>query len=173
MLLTKQNNPMKTSFMCAVVAFAAFIATTTAFAQEWTKAQKEVWQVVEDSWTKWKAGDIEGSFACFHEKYQGWGDDMPLPMTKENVLRWSQEMKNIQKLDNFSLNPARILITENAAVVDYYFWYEETYTKGDKKEIKESQGKNAEFYIREGGKWLLLGDMTIHEKKENNTKNND
>jgi hypothetical protein len=155
---------MKTLLKYAVVAFVVFIATSTAFAQEWTKAQKEVWQVVEDSWTKWKAGDLEGSLACLHDKYQGWSDDVPLPMTKEMVIQWSKEMKNIMKMDHFTLNPARIAVTENAAVVDYYYWYEGTYTLGEKKEMKESQGKNAEFYIKEGGKWLLLGDMTTHEK---------
>lgn len=156
---------MKTSLKCAVVALTAFIATTTAFAQEWTKAQKEVWQVVEDSWTKWKAGDSEGATACIHEKYQGWSDDAPLPMTKEKVIQWSQEMKNIMKIEFYSINPARIVMTENAAVVDYYFMLSATYTWGEKKEMKESQGKNVEFYIKEGGKWLLLGDMTVHEKQ--------
>jgi len=162
---------MKTSFMCAVVAFTAFFATTTAFAQEWTKTQKEVWQVVEDSWTKWKTGDIENSFAMCHEKYQGWSDNDALPVTKEQVIKFFTDMKNIMKPEYFYLNPARILVTENAAVVDYYFEYGVTITKGDKKVTKESKGKNAEFYIKEGGKWLLLGDMTAHEKMENNKEN--
>jgi len=43
---------MRTLLKWTVVAFIAIITTTTAFTQEWTKAQKEVWQVVEDSWTK-------------------------------------------------------------------------------------------------------------------------
>jgi hypothetical protein len=157
---------MKTTFKIAVVALLTFIATTTVFAQEWTKAQKEVWQVVQDSWTKWQAGDVDGTMAFFHEKYQGWSDDSPLPMTKEQVKNWFMEMKTTMKVDHFMLNPARILVTENAAVVDYYFWYSSTITMGDKKEMKEGQGKNAEFYIKEGGKWLLLGDMTTHEDME-------
>ena len=161
---------MKTSLKFAVVAFTAFITTTTAFAQEWTKAQKEVWQVVEEGWTKWKAGDIEGTTAYLHEKYQGWNDQIPLPLNKEQVIQWSQEMKNIMKIEFFGLNPARIVVTENAAVVDYYFIYEATYTRGEKKELKESQGKNVEFYIKEGDKWLLLGDMTIIEEEGNNHK---
>ena len=158
---------MRTFLKCAVVAFTAFIATTTAFTQEWTKAQKEVWQIVEDSWTKWKAGDIQGSIANIHEKYQGWNDQMPLPVTKEMTIKRAQEMKDMFKIDNFSLNPARIVVTENAAVVDYYYWYEATYSHGEKKEIIEDRGQNAEFYIKEDGKWLLLGDMTtVKENKE-------
>lgn len=155
---------MKTTFKIAVVAFVAFIATTAAYAQEWTKAQTEVWQVVQDSWTKWKAGDVEGTMAFIHEKYQGWSDDSPLPMTKADVKNWFTEMKDMMKIEFFSLSPARILVLDNTAVVDYYFWYSTTITMAEKKEMKESKGKNAEFYVKEGGKWLLLGDMTVHEK---------
>jgi hypothetical protein len=164
---------MKTSLKCAVVVFTAFIATTTAFSQEWTKAQNEVWQIVEDSWTKWKTGDFEGVAACLHEKYQGWNDQMPLPITKQRVKQSNLEMKDIMKLEHFSLNPARIVITENAAVVDYYYMYEGTYTRGEKKELMESHGQNVEFYIKEGGKWLLLGDMTTVKEKENNHKDHE
>jgi hypothetical protein len=164
---------MRTFLKCAVVAFTAFIATTTAFTQEWTKAQKEVWQIVEDGWTKWKAGDIQGSIAYLHEKYQGWNDQSPLPTTKEKALQRSLEMKDNFKIDYLSLNPARIVITENAAVVDYYYWYEATYTRGEEKELIEEYGQNVEFYIKEGGKWLLLGDMTTIKEKKNNHDDSD
>jgi len=157
---------MRTSLKFAVVAFTAFIATT-AFTQEWTKAQNEVWQVVEDSWTKWKAGDLDGSTAYLHEKYQGWNNQIPLPITKGQVIKSNQELKDIMKLETFSLNPARIVITENAAVVDYYFSAEATYTRGEKKELSSFHGQNAEFYIKEGGKWMLLGDMTTIKEEEN------
>jgi hypothetical protein len=157
---------MKTLFKIAIVALFAFIATTTAYAQEWTKAQLEVWQVVEDGWTKWKAGDISGMTASIHDKYQGWSYDSPLPMSKAQVIQWYQAMKDMMKAENFELNPARIVVMENAAVVDYYYMYSATMTMGDKKEQKMMQGKNAEFYIKEKGKWLLIGDMTTHEKME-------
>jgi len=157
---------MRTFLKWTAVAFIALIATTTAFTQEWTKAQKEVWQVVEDSWTKWKANDIQGSLAYLHEKYQGWSDQSPLPITKEMTIQRFQEAKDLFKVNYFSLNPARIVITENAAVVDYYYWYEATYTRGEKKELIEDRGQNAEFYVKEEGKWMLLGDMTTHKEKK-------
>jgi Domain of unknown function (DUF4440) len=164
---------MRTFFKCAIVAFIAFIATTTAFTQEWTKAQKEVWQIVEDSWAKWKAGDIQGTLACLHEKYQGWNDQAPLPMTKEMVMQRYQEMKDVFKINYYGLNPARIVITDNAAVVDYYYWYDGTYMQGDKKEPVEDHGQNAEFYVKEDGKWMLIGDMTTIKERKNNHDDED
>jgi len=164
---------MKKLLKCAIVAFIACIVTTAAFSQEWTKAQKEVWQIVEDSWAKWKAGDIQGSLVCLHEKYQGWNDQSPLPITKEMATQRSMETKDNFKIDYFSLNPARIVITENAAVVDYYYTMEATFTHDDKKEHIESNGQNAEFYVKEGGKWLLLGDMTTIKERADNRRERD
>jgi hypothetical protein len=147
-------------FLCLFLG----IVSANAFCQEWTKAQKEVWQVVEDSWTKWKAGDIEGNMAYLHEKYQGWSNDSPIPIDKESYRKWLPEEMKRMKLGLVQLNPARISVTDNAAVVDYVFYFEMTYTRGEKEEFQEWYGKNAEFYVKEDGKWLLLGDFTISNK---------
>jgi len=157
---------MKTILRITVFTVAVFMTTATSFAQEWTKAQKDVWQIVEDSWTKWKAGDMDGLQANVHPRYQGWNGNIPLPITKEMNVAWFNETKGQMKINNYELNPARIVVTENAAVVDYYYSINATYTKDDKKETKEAGGKNAEFYIKEGGKWLLLGDMTAPDAAE-------
>jgi hypothetical protein len=162
---------MRTLLKCALVVLVAFIATTVVVAQEWTKAQKEVWQIVEDSWAKWKAGDYDGVAAYVHEKYQGWNDQSPLPLTKAMMMQSNLEYKEISKLERFTVNPARIVITENAAVVDYYFHAETTYTTGEKKVPYNFHGQNAEFYVKEGGKWLLLGDMTTVVVEDNEKDN--
>lgn len=147
-------------FLCLLLG----IVSAHALGQEWTKAQKEVWQVVENSWAKWKAGDIDGLMAITHEKYQGWSNDSPVPGDKESYKKWIPEYLKRMKIELLQLNPARISVTENAAVVDYFFYYEMTYTQGEKKEHQEWYGKNAEFYVKESGKWLLLGDLTISNK---------
>ena len=157
---------MKTSLKIAAVALVAFFATTSAYAQEWTSAQKEVWKVVEDSWTSWKAGDVESSTAGIHEKYQGWNDESPLPLSKAMVKVMYNEMKEKGKVDYFGLNPARIVVVEDAAVVDYYFSLSVTYTVGEVKKQEAVKGRNAEFYVKDQGKWLLLGDMTVYEENE-------
>ena len=158
---------MKTLLRISAVALVLIFAASALHAQEWTKAQKEVWQVVEDSWAKTKTWDIDGLMSYIHEKYQGWNQEAPLPMTKEQVAQYYNEMKGTSKVESISLNPARIVVTENAAVVDYYFYFKATNTVGEKKEAEEVYGKNVEFYVKEKGKWLLLGDMTFFKEKEN------
>ena len=155
---------MKARTILLLILFIG-LTTTKTIGQEWTKAQKEVWQVVEDLWAKYKALDAEGYTAILHDKYEGWSNETALPDTKNIVKRWLIERKNDTQGVSYELYPARICITENAAVVDYYYIGESTITREDKKERQEWEGKMAEFYVKEGGKWLLLGDYEQSTKK--------
>ena len=76
---------MRTKTLLLLCLFLV-IGASGASGQEWTKAQKEVWQIVEDGWMKWKTGDFDGYTAILHEKYQGWSDDDPLPYSKEKLV---------------------------------------------------------------------------------------
>ncbi len=156
---------MKTLVKMTLVACIAMM-TTTVLAQEWTKEQKEVWQVVENSWSNWKVGTIEAATAYLHPQFQGWSDESPLPMDKEAVIKWFQSMKDILQLRDYMINPARIVVVGNAAVVHYYFGFTFTYTIGEEKKRVEQQGKYVEFYVKEGGKWLCLGDYTSYDKDD-------
>lgn len=153
---------MKTLLKLTLVVMTIII-TTSVFAQEWTKEQKEVWQTVENSWIKWKAGDPDGATAALHPKYQGWSDETPLPMNKDAVLQYFRSMKETTTVIGYMINPARIVVTENAAVVHYYYSFAVTYAVGDQKKQEKGQGKYTEFYVKEGGKWLCLGDMSMEE----------
>ena len=155
---------MKKLISLVLIASMMLLLAAATFAQEWTKEQSEVWKVVEDSWVKWKAGDIDGMTASFHDKYQGWSSDAPLPMGKADVVKWYNDMKGMMKINYYFIEPARIAMTKSGALVDYYFSFNATYTSGDKSEAVATKGKNVEFYVLEGGKWLLLGDMTLIEK---------
>jgi len=157
---------MKKTFKMAWIAVLSIFVMQAAHSQEWTKAQSEVWQVVENTWMKWKQNDIAGSTASLHAKYQGWNSMMPLPISKSDVIKMDEEMKDKSKILQYSINPARIVVTENAAVVHYYFYISEEYTYGEKKEVNDYSGKNTDFFIKEEGKWMLLGDMTYLNQKD-------
>jgi hypothetical protein len=163
------KNLLKTTFTSALILLLSLPAIT----QEWTKEQNEVWKVVEDEWAKWKSGDVDGVAAMVHEKYQGWSIDSPLPMGKQKMIQWYRDMKDMMKVSYYSIEPARISVTKNAAVVDYYFSFSVDFTMNDKKETKEMEGKTAEFYVKEDGKWQLLGDMMIHDGDDEEEEDDD
>jgi hypothetical protein len=157
---------MKKLIRISLVALIAIVSTSITYAQEWTKTQKEVWQVVESEWAAWKNGDVAGMTAVLHEKYQGWNAEYPLPVTKAMTSEYFTMMKDAYKIVFMNINPARIVVTENSAVVDYFFAYSISYGEGDKKETKEFKGRAVEFYTKEGGKWLLLGDMMVDDQQD-------
>jgi hypothetical protein len=157
---------MKRFIKFTVLAVFALIIAQSSYAQEWTKTQTEVWQVVQKEWNCWKTGDIAGMTAILHEKYQGWNEEDPLPASKSMINDFFTSMKDSFKVEFMSINPARIAVTENSAVVDYFFDYKLSFGEGDQKQNKEYKGRAVEFYTKEGGKWLLLGDLMVDEDKD-------
>jgi len=157
---------MKTNLKVAVLAVLLVFAASVSMAQEWSKEQTEVWKVVQDSWKGWKAKDVNAVAASVHEKYQGWSDNDPLPIGKQSMIEWFNSMKDAMTFNYYNIEPARIVVLNSTAVVDYYFYFNLTWKMGDKVESEDVKGKVVEFYVKEGGKWLLLGDMMVHEEKD-------
>lgn len=156
---------MKKFTVFVISAMFLFIANVSV-AQEWSKEQNEVWKVVKDTWQGWKTGDVNALTASLHDKYQGWSDDSPLPMGKVAAIEWFNSMKESMQIPYFNIEPARIVVLKTAAVVDYYCYFNVAWTEGDVKKSKEIKGKIVEFYVKEGDKWMLLGDMMVHEEVE-------
>ena len=151
------------SYAVIALTCVAFLNTSTLLGQEWSKEQKEVWKVVKTGWESWKTGDTEGAFATIHDKYLGWNNDDPLPISKAKWKSMYEIYKEFSTIEFYNLDAARILVEGNNAVAYYYFEFYSTFTKGDKTKEQHLEGKNVEFYIREGGNWMLLGDMTVFD----------
>ncbi|KPL17235.1 MAG: hypothetical protein AMS26_01735 [Bacteroides sp. SM23_62] len=168
---------MKTMKKTLCLLFCSFIvlslASSRVFSQEWTSEQEEVWSVVEKSWSDWQSGNATDVMASIHESYQGWSVDQPLPLGKKQVSAMYEWMAANSKIQYFMLNPARIVVENDVAVVHYYFVFSSEYTEDDETEQETLSGKNTETYIKEGGSWLLLGDMTIYEEEEDDDDNDD
>ena len=70
--------------------------------------------------------------------------------------KWS----DYTKVEYYDIQPARIVVAGDNAVVYYFFSFSMVFEKGDKKKEKYNKGRNVEFYVKDGGKWLLMGDMS-------------
>lgn len=150
----------------AIVTFLfAFLGTSTISAQEWTKDQKELWKTIENAWAKWQEGDLDAVFENIHEKYLGWNQDDPLPTSKAKWFKSAKIMMEHAKLAYYDIEPARILVYNDVAVVHYYYEQKIEYTKEGETTHHSYKGKNAEFCIKEGGKWMLIGDMSVWKSK--------
>lgn len=155
---------MKKSFKGIILALLMAFTVSSSYAQEWTKEQMEVWNAVESIWQAWSTGDADTLAFFLHDKYQSWSNTMPLPSTKEaavNYLRYGKEYYDMQGYYN---QPARITVLGNAAVVNYYFQAFEAVSDGGDKIPRKRTGKCVDFFVKEGDKWLLIGDMEVNEE---------
>ena len=154
---------MKALMNYAVMMLTAIflITASNVNAQEWTEDQLEVWQVVETAWENWQNGNYDAALESIHEKYLGWNHEDPLPTNKEKWIKTIKMMEGYAELTYFDLEPARITVYHNVAVVDYYFTQTMTFTKDGEAKDYTIKGKNAEFLIKEKDLWLLIGDMTF------------
>jgi len=146
------------AFMCV-----AFLSTSTLMGQEWSKEQKEVWKLVKTGWEGWKTGDTEAAFGTIHDKYLGWNNDDPLPISKAKWKSMYEMYQEFSTVEFYSLDAARILVDGNNAVVYYYFEFYSVFEKGDMKKENHMEGRNVEFFVKQNGKWMLFGDMTVFD----------
>ena len=149
------KNPIRmVSVLCA--ALGLFIALpATASAQEWSAAQKDVWKNVEAYWALDAAGKTEEFLAYFHSDYSGWSLRNPMPGDKETARRFITHGHQTNKTLVYSITPVAIKIHDNVAFAHYY-WTQVTQDKGDKK--KESSGRWTDILMKQGDKWVLIGD---------------
>lgn len=137
-----------------------FLWIVTMNAQTLTPEQQQVWKASTDIYTNWAHGDIQAFASQVHPNYSGWGTRDSVPLNKESMVARFTKIAETGKLTIQQRTPVKVTVKGNTAVVDYYFLYYLDTIDKDKKNRSQLKGKNAEFFIKENGKWLLLGDMT-------------
>lgn len=148
------------------ITMIVMFGASTLNAQNFTKEQKAVWQEVENKWTNWKTGDLDVAFANIDKDFLGWNSEDPMPVSKEKWVSPMKQTLSMRTKINFDIEPARILVRDNAAVVHYYYKYSFLYNDGQESQNISDMGKWSEYFIKEDGKWLLIGDFTYSIPKE-------
>lgn len=140
-----------------------FLASTPLFAQEWSAAQKEVWKNVETYWALDAAGNTEGFLAYFHTDYAGWSTANGMPGNKEAARKFTTYGHKTSKTLVYDLQPAAIKIHGNTAIAHYH--YVQIVKDGTGKD-KESSGRWTDILMKQGDKWVLIGDQGGRTSKD-------
>lgn len=141
--------------LMACLVGATLYVCASARAQEWSAAQKEVWKNVQAYWALDAAHDLEGFLAYFHEDYLGWSYEDALPADKATLKKWLEHRYKTSKVLVYDIKPTGIKIHGNTAFVHYY-WSD--LIKDSEGKEKERSGRWTDILIKEGDKWLLIGD---------------
>lgn len=146
-----------------LLAVFSLLAATPLTAQQWSAAQQEVWKNVEAYWALDASGNVDGFMSYFHDNYLGWEMNNPLPANKATVRKMIEHDYKTEKVVLYNLTPASINVFGNVAIVNYY--YAQIVKDADGKE-KTRSGRWADVVMKQGDKWVLIGDHGGRTSKE-------
>lgn len=129
--------------------------STTLFSQEWSDAQKEVWETVKTYSDLADKGDAQGLLSYFDESYSGWFNVLDAPQDKNSAMKMASYWLPNSKTLYSTLTPAKIWVEGDYAFVHYYYTKYSEDTEGKKKWKK---GRWTDILMKKDGKWLVVGD---------------
>ena len=131
------------------------VLSAPILAQDWSPEQKEVWASEVAYWKALADRDMKGATDYMHESYRGWFYGDTLPAGKAAAKAGFEHSFPITKVFHHEVKPIAILVQGNAAVVHYVLSAHFTNEKG---EHESGEQRWTDMLVKEGGKWLLLGD---------------
>ena len=144
----------KWSFYLIGISLTVFLSTAL-FAQDWSDAQKEVWETVKTYNDMAVKGDTQGFLSYIDESYSGWYYFMDAPADKNSlkniVIYWFANSKHLYS----TLTPAKIWVDGDYAYVHYYYT---EYSEDDEGKKKYENGRLTDILLKKDGKWIVVGD---------------
>jgi len=147
----------------AAVAVVLIIPAASVFSQEWSAAQKEVWKNVLTYNAVADSGNLEGFMAYIHNDYMGWNYESAMPMNKAAVRKFVEHELATEKVIVDNITPVAIGVFGNFAFADYCYML--IYKDSEGKE-KSSSGRWTDILMKQGDKWVLIGDHGGRTSKE-------
>ena len=150
-------------FMALAVICCILLTVSPLLAQEWSKEQLEVWKNVQTYWDLMAKRDVEGFLRYFHDDYSGWDYGEALPGDKASAQKWLSFYFPKSEVLLHEIKPVAIQIHGNVAIVHYC--YAEA-TKDLEGKTKFSQGRWTDILMKQGDKWVMIGDHGGETSKE-------
>jgi ketosteroid isomerase-like protein len=134
--------------LCGAIIFGGIQVS----AEEWTNAQKEVWNSVKAPWEYFKQGDLEGFMTIYHDDAVEWWRNSASPLGKVMMKARFSEWLNYDKPITYELEPVSIQIFGNIANVMYKVKW-----KGN---ILSDNGRNMQTWIKQDNRWKFFSGMS-------------
>lgn len=145
------------------IALVFSLGLTATMAQDWSPAQKEVWENVNDYWAIMAKGDLNGFMDYFHADYIGWDNESRLPSSKEESRKWLSYAYQGVKIPVYDVKPLAIKIYGDVAFVHYYYSMAKETQEGKRK---TETGRWTDILLKQGSRWVLIGDHGGSDKSE-------
>jgi ketosteroid isomerase-like protein len=137
-----------------LIAFAV-LPTQIVFSQHWTEEEMEVWNTILDCDEKLRMMDKEGFLSCFHEDYNYWWANEPVPFRKDSVQKfidkWMADGNTVVFKD---LRPVAIKVWGDFALAHWFLKRIVQYKNG----VETTETEQITFMMKkENGKWQYVG----------------
>jgi hypothetical protein len=146
---------------CAMLrTIGLFVAlTATAFAQDATKFEAQVWQLEKAYWEYVKANDLEKYRALWHEHFLGWPFVSSAPARKDHITDWitANTSKGI-KLQSYSIEQLAIQVTGDIAI--NYYRIKIMWANSEGAEVRSDALRIMHTWLRTHGAWQIIGGMS-------------
>ena len=140
--------------LCGIIVFLSFQAS----GEEWTEAQKEVWNVIEDRWIKVVEGDLKTLEAGIHDDAISWRFNKSDPFGKISMNRLYERWIAYSRPVTYELNPHAIQILGDIANVFYsYRW--------KAKEGYSGHNRALISFKKQEDKWLIISSFSASCEK--------
>ncbi|WOH37807.1 nuclear transport factor 2 family protein [Thalassotalea fonticola] len=133
-----------------LMVFTAF----TSAANQLTKEQSEVWEVVIASYADIEKQDSNWTNKWATEDLLAWGNATPMPRNRASIQRWEKfQFSNGGKNVVSDYTPTGIVVHGDTAVAHYYF-SNGTISKDGKADT--SHGRCSDVLVRDGKSWKFV-----------------
>jgi ketosteroid isomerase-like protein len=140
--------------LCGIMVFWSFQAS----GEEWTDAQKEVWNVIEDRWIRVVEGDLKTLEAGIHDDAISWRFNKSDPFGKISINRLYERWISYSRPVTYELKPHAIQILGDIANVFYsYRW--------KAKEKYSGHNRALMSFKKQEGKWLIISSFSASCEK--------
>ena len=139
-------------FALLAIGIVAF-GSSAVSAEEWSREQQEVWNLVKSGWDLIVKGDAEAFDATSAEGFLEWWPNDPKAFGKEYVKAKYERWFGGNKPLSYKLKPVAISIIGDVANVFYFYNW-----NGDKMPATIS-GRMYSTWIKQDGNWKFMGSM--------------
>src|SRR6266516_7918584 len=143
----------------------SLVVIATAFGQNSTANEKQIWNLENAYWEYVKANDLEKYRALWHDDFVGWPLISSAPVRKDHITDWmtANTSKGI-KLQSYSIEQLAIQVTGDIAVNHYRI--KPNWATSEGVELRKDTLRITHTWIRTHGNWQILGGMSAPVNSE-------
>jgi ketosteroid isomerase-like protein len=151
----------------ALFIVAVVITTVSPIAaQEFSVAQKEVWQMEEMYWTDLKDSNIAHYMTLWHENFLGWPRDRDLPVGKDGLEDGARKKMAAGRVSSYEILSKAVSVVGNVGTTQYAVKVVRTMNNGTHETYTS---RVTHTWLKTGSSWQIVGGMSAPSESSGHT----